>query len=96
MADTDKFWTAKEVSVCLRLPQLTISETARREVLARLLQLNHDRYEEEVRQVLHEKEKRRKKSSLPGRNPKNWPRLNGKFTYWLNRQSQTRRWLERL
>ena len=33
----------------------TISEAARREVLARLLKLNHERYAEEVRQGLHEK-----------------------------------------
>ena len=33
----------------------TISEPARREVLARLLTLNHERYAEEVRQGLHEK-----------------------------------------
>ena len=33
----------------------TISEPARREVLARLLKLNHERYAEEVRQGLHEK-----------------------------------------
>lgn len=33
----------------------TISEPARREVLARLLKLNHERYEEECRQGLHEK-----------------------------------------
>ena len=33
----------------------TLSEPARREVLARLLQLNHERYEEEVRAGLHEK-----------------------------------------
>src|ERR1700682_149606 len=33
----------------------TISETARRKVLARLLKLNHERYAEEVRQGLHEK-----------------------------------------
>jgi hypothetical protein len=37
----------------------TISEAARREVLARLLQLNHERYAEEVRQGLHEKKKPR-------------------------------------
>ncbi len=37
----------------------TISEPARREVLARLLQLNHERYAEEVRQGLHEKQKLR-------------------------------------
>ena len=33
----------------------TISESARREVLARLLKLNHERYAEEVKQGLHEK-----------------------------------------
>ncbi len=33
----------------------TISETARREVLARLLKLNHERYAEEVKQGLHKK-----------------------------------------
>jgi hypothetical protein len=35
----------------------TISEAARREVLARLLKLNHERYAEEVKQGLHEKKK---------------------------------------
>jgi hypothetical protein len=35
----------------------TISETARREVLSRLLKLNHERYAEEVKQGLHEKKK---------------------------------------
>jgi hypothetical protein len=35
----------------------TISEPARREVLARLLKLNHDRYAEEVKKGLHEKKK---------------------------------------
>jgi hypothetical protein len=38
----------------------TISEQARRGVLARLLKLNHERYAEEVRQGLHEKKKPRK------------------------------------
>jgi hypothetical protein len=37
--------------------RFTISEAARREVLARLLKLNHERYGEEVRQGLHEKKK---------------------------------------
>jgi hypothetical protein len=37
--------------------RFTISEAARREVLARLLKLNHERYAEEVRQGLHEKKK---------------------------------------
>ena len=35
--------------------RFTISEAARREVLTRLLALNHERYAEEVRQGLHEK-----------------------------------------
>ncbi|MBN1991882.1 MAG: hypothetical protein JW953_04215 [Anaerolineae bacterium] len=35
--------------------RFTISETARREVLGRLLELNHRRYEEEVLAGLHEK-----------------------------------------
>ncbi len=39
----------------------TISEPARREVLARLLALNHQRYEEEVRAGLHEKKGGRQK-----------------------------------
>jgi len=37
--------------------RFTISETARREVLDRLLELNHQRYAEEVAQGLHEKKK---------------------------------------
>jgi hypothetical protein len=37
--------------------RFTISEPARREVLARLLKLNHQRYAEEVKQGLHEKKK---------------------------------------
>ncbi len=37
----------------------TISEPARREVLARLLKLNHERYAEEVAKGLHEKKKPR-------------------------------------
>ena len=36
----------------------TIGESARREVLARLLKLNHERYGEEVKQGLHEKKRR--------------------------------------
>ena len=35
----------------------TLSEPARREVLARLLKLNHERYAEEVKQGLHDKKK---------------------------------------
>jgi hypothetical protein len=37
----------------------TISEAARREVLARLLKLNQERYAEEVAKGLHEKKKPR-------------------------------------
>jgi hypothetical protein len=40
--------------------RFTISEAARREVLARLLRLNHERYAEEVAQGLHEKKGKRK------------------------------------
>ena len=47
--------------------RFTISETARREVLTRLLQLNHERYEEEVRQGLHEKDKKKAKEDQPAR-----------------------------
>ena len=43
----------------------TISEPARRQVLPRLLKLNHERYEEEVRQGLHEKAKGRGKVNKP-------------------------------
>ena len=46
----------------------TISETARREVLDRLLLLNHERYAEEVKQGLHEKGKKKGKSG--GKNAK--------------------------
>src|SRR5207248_10830393 len=41
----------------------TISETARREVLGRLLKLNHERYAEEVAKGLHEKKRSSKKNS---------------------------------
>ncbi|MEG3918544.1 restriction endonuclease [Microcoleus sp. T3_A4] len=40
----------------------TISETARREVLDRLLLLNHERYAEEIAQGLHDKGKKKGKS----------------------------------
>jgi len=46
----------------------TISEPARREVLARLLKLNHERYAEEVKQGLHSKKKgaaKKKAASKP-------------------------------
>jgi hypothetical protein len=44
--------------------RFTISEQARREILDRLLQLNHQRYAEEVAQGLHDK-KGKKKASKP-------------------------------
>lgn len=37
--------------------RFTISEPARREVLQRLLKLNHERYADEVKQGLHDKKK---------------------------------------
>jgi hypothetical protein len=43
--------------------RFTIHDAARREVLARLLQLNQERYEEEVRQGLHEVKKGKKKEN---------------------------------
>ncbi|MHC5748206.1 MAG: Eco57I restriction-modification methylase domain-containing protein [Nostoc sp.] len=44
--------------------RFTISETARREVLDRLLELNHQRYAEEVSQGLHDKGKKKGKSGV--------------------------------
>jgi hypothetical protein len=43
----------------------TISEPARREVLVRLLKLNHERYAEEVAQGLHDKKKPTAKKAAP-------------------------------
>ena len=43
--------------------RFTISESARREVLARLLKLNHERYAEEVAQGLHDKKGKAKRSA---------------------------------
>ena len=42
--------------------RFTISEDSRREILQRLLKLNHERYEEEFRQGLHDKVKNKFKS----------------------------------
>ena len=47
----------------------TISEPARREVLARLLKLNHERYAEEVKQGLHEKKKGGRQSKKTAKLP---------------------------
>jgi hypothetical protein len=43
----------------------TISELARREVLARLLKLNHERYAEEVEQGFHDGKSKKKSASAP-------------------------------
>jgi hypothetical protein len=48
----------------------TISENGRREVLTRLLKLNHERYAEEVRLGLHEKKTKRKSSKSKKAQPK--------------------------
>jgi hypothetical protein len=47
--------------------RFTISESARREVLARLLKLNHERYAEEVKQGLHDRGKKKTNTSRPRR-----------------------------
>jgi hypothetical protein len=62
--------------------RFTISESARREVLDRLLRLNHERYDEEVAQGLHDKgAKGRKKGTSSGRRKRAagsvQPALNG-------------------
>jgi hypothetical protein len=49
--------------------RFTIRESARREVLTRLLELNHERYAEEVRQGLHE-EKGKKKAPRQDAKPR--------------------------
>ena len=53
--------------------RFTISESARREVLARLLKLHHERYAEEVAQGLHDKDKKKgtkaKKSNKASEGP---------------------------
>jgi hypothetical protein len=57
--------------------RFAISEKARREVIQRLLKLNHERYEVEVRQGLHDKKKT--KSSRDKKNRKNTDTRQGKF-----------------
>ncbi len=42
--------------------RFTICESARREVIERLLELNHERYEDEVRRGLHHKKAARRKA----------------------------------
>ena len=45
--------------------RFSVSEEVRREVLRRLLKLNHERYEEEVQQGLHGKKEKKPKSESP-------------------------------
>ena len=54
--------------------RFTISEPARRDVLQRLLKLNHERYAEEVKQGLHDKKKSKaKKTDTPKKSKKSKP-----------------------
>ena len=55
--------------------RFTISESARREVLARLLKLNHDRYAEEVEQGLHDKGKRKAPKRTTSKQKSSGPEL---------------------
>ncbi len=59
--------------------RFTIGEAARREVLSRLLKLNHERYAEEVRQGLHEKgaKKGKKSGKAAGRMAESAPSAQG-------------------
>ncbi|EGV18837.1 hypothetical protein ThimaDRAFT_1641 [Thiocapsa marina 5811] len=50
--------------------RFTISETARREVLDRLLELNHQRYAEEVAAGLHDKKAKKPTGAKRGRKRK--------------------------
>ncbi len=52
----------------------TVSEPARRELLTRLLQLNHQRYEEEVKLGLHEKKKKGSRKAAKPRRKKKPPK----------------------
>jgi len=53
--------------------RFTISEPARREVLQRLLKLNHERFAEEVAQGLHDKKKPAAKKATPKKKPASNP-----------------------
>ena len=69
--------------------RFTISEAARREVLARLLQLNHERYEEEARQGLHEKDKKKVKQEQPARQkPKKLAQPEGQMNLLAEPEAQ--------
>jgi hypothetical protein len=50
--------------------RFTIAESARKEVLARLLQLNHERHADEVRSGLQEQDVEDKNSAKPRAKPK--------------------------
>ncbi|MBE9111290.1 hypothetical protein IQ273_17940 [Nodosilinea sp. LEGE 07298] len=60
--------------------RFTISEEARREVLDRLLALNHHRYAEEVAQGLHDKKKAKGKSKKAKSKPASVADSSGKYT----------------
>jgi hypothetical protein len=57
--------------------RFTISEPARREVLQRLLKLNHERYAEEVKQGLHDKKKGSAKKAAPKKKATGKPAKDG-------------------
>lgn len=57
--------------------RFTISETARKEVLQRLLKLNHERYAEEVKQGLHDKKKGAAKKAAPKKKATGKPSKDG-------------------
>ncbi|MBE9141513.1 hypothetical protein IQ254_30725 [Nodosilinea sp. LEGE 07088] len=60
--------------------RFTISEEARREVLDRLLALNHQRYAAEVAQGLHDKKKGKSKSKKAKSKPASATDTSGKYT----------------
>ena len=60
--------------------RFTISEPARREVLQRLLKLNHERYAEEVKQGLHGKKGAKKTAALERTATKKAPKKKGSET----------------
>ena len=58
----------------------TISEAARREVLTRLLQLNHQRYAEEVKAGLHEKGKKAAPKNVATKGKKSSKKNDGQLS----------------
>lgn len=72
--------------------RFTLSESARREILDRLLRLNHERYAEEVALGLHDKG--RKKNTTPSKKSKKTKiskqkRLFGEWIPWGKRRKKT-------